>query len=103
MKGLCEEDFESLDELLSMDRDGGPLAAAYESDVAAAIDRHEAAAVAGGRRVRLAALLMEPLVGTLCPRLLDTRAPFGWPSGGAGDGAASGVSYHDRQLGTDSL
>lgn len=66
VKGVCEEDFGSLDELLSMDREGGALAAAYESDVAAALDRHEAVAAAGGRRVRLAVLMMEPLVRILC-------------------------------------
>ncbi|KAK9827392.1 hypothetical protein WJX81_006165 [Elliptochloris bilobata] len=42
--------------------EGGPLAAAYEAEIAAAMDAHVAAGAAVGRPVRLAALVMEPLV-----------------------------------------
>ena len=54
--------FGSLEEVLSKARDAGPLAEAYEAAIAAAIDAHEAAGAAAGRPVRLAALVMEPLV-----------------------------------------
>ena len=54
--------FGSLEEVLSEARDAGPLAAMYEAAVAAAMDAHETAGGAAGRPLRLAALVMEPLV-----------------------------------------
>ncbi len=46
MEGPC---FGSLDEVLAPGRDGGALAAAYERDIAAAMDRCASEPAAAGR------------------------------------------------------